>query len=181
MSRQIPQYNQSLFVAWCAKNKIAQTDAYNRYVSYVQPRLHGLVLSGALGISIETVLSKEAYFIFCTKHHDTLMILHIDSAGIDFTKCRLFNKKFKIMLQEQDYKPISISREQLKRLILDGSYDGPWESQYLAKKSLKWNHTKLRKTTSPKPPRSPVISIVLGDFFSRASFGFLGCSGSLGG
>ena len=58
------------------------------------------------------------------------MILHIDDAGIDFTKRILFNRRFRIMLKDKA-NPIDLTREQLKRLVLDGTYEGDWESIYL--------------------------------------------------
>lgn len=97
------------------------------------PKLHGIVASGILGVDIDFTSREEMYFVFTTKSLKAILILHIDEAGIDFTKRVLFGRKFKILLEEQS-SPLVITREQLKRLVLDGSYDGEWESVYLRRK-----------------------------------------------
>jgi len=97
---------------------------------YGLPKLHGMVTSGVLGIEVNPDSTEEMYFIFVTKTLKTLMILHIDEAGIDFTKRILFNRRFRIMLKDKA-NPIDLTREQLKRLVLDGTYEGDWESIYL--------------------------------------------------
>lgn len=97
------------------------------------PKLHGIVASGVLGVDIDLTSGEEMYFVFTTKSLKALLILHIDEAGIDFTKRLLFSRKFKILLEEQA-SPLVITREQLKRLVLDGSYEGDWESVYLRRK-----------------------------------------------
>ena len=63
------------------------------------PKLHGLVASGILGVGIDVPSEEEVYFVFTTKNRMSLMILHIDEAGIDFTKRILFSRKFKILLE----------------------------------------------------------------------------------
>ena len=87
-------------------------------------------MSGILGVDVNPDNVEEMYFIFVTRNLKTLMILHMDEAGVDFTKRILFNRKFKIMLEDQ-IDPIDLTRDQLKRLVLDGSYEGDWESIYL--------------------------------------------------
>ena len=97
---------------------------------YGLQKLHGMVMSGILGVDVNPDNVEEMYFIFVTRNLKTLMILHMDEAGVDFTKRILFNRKFKIMLEDQ-INPIDLTRDQLKRLVLDGSYEGDWESIYL--------------------------------------------------
>ena len=97
---------------------------------YGLQKLHGMVMSGILGVDVNPDNVEEMYFIFVTRNLKTLMIVHMDEAGVDFTKRILFHRKFKIMLEDQ-IDPIDLTRDQLKRLVLDGSYEGDWESIYL--------------------------------------------------
>ena len=68
---------------------------------YGLQKLHGMVMSGILGVDVNPDNVEEMYFIFVTRNLKTLMILHMDEAGVDFTKRILFNRKFKIMLEDQ--------------------------------------------------------------------------------
>lgn len=97
------------------------------------PKLHGIVASGILGVEVDIASGEEMYFVFTTKRRNALLILHIDEAGIDVIKRILFGKGFKILLQDQSL-PLTLTREQLRRLVLDGSYEGEWESIYLKRK-----------------------------------------------
>lgn len=97
------------------------------------PKLHGIVASGLLGSGVAENAGEEMYFVFTTRTRNALLILHIDEAGMDFTRRILFSRKFKIMLADQS-SPLTLTREQMKRLVLDGSYEGEWESVYLKRK-----------------------------------------------
>ena len=100
--------------------------------NYGIPRLNGLVMGGKIGISLEDRM-EEIYVVFVTKNLSRIKILHIDEVGISLTTRLLFNLKFRIMLEDES-EPLQLNREQLRRLVLDGSYQGEWESRYLAMK-----------------------------------------------
>ena len=72
----------------------------------------------------------EVYVIFSASNMKTLLILHIDNFGVDLTKRRLFGNKFKIII-ENNNKAETLTREQLKRLVIDGTYEGEWHSRAL--------------------------------------------------
>lgn len=98
------------------------------------PKLHGLVMGGTLGIDYDPVKNfEESYFVFVSRNLKYLMILHIDDTGITLIKRILFNRRFRIMLEDHS-QPLVLSREQMKRLVLDGTYQGEWESAYLQNK-----------------------------------------------
>ncbi len=95
------------------------------------PKLHGLILSGALGLDFNPATSmEECYFVFVTRNLKYLLILHLDDVGITLIKRVLFNRRFKIILSD-DSKPLNLTREQIKRLVLDGTYQGDWYSAYM--------------------------------------------------
>ena len=91
------------------------------------PSLFSRIINGSFGITFEN--SEESYFLFCTANKKTLIILHVDEAGIDITKRRLFGGKFKIIF-EDTANPIKLTRDQLKRMVLDGTAEGEWQSLY---------------------------------------------------
>lgn len=93
------------------------------------PSLYGRLLAGSFGINIEKALG-EIYALFTTANHKMLLILHVDNYGVDLTKRRLFKGKFRTILENTE-NPISITREQLKRLVLDGTYIGEWDNAHL--------------------------------------------------
>lgn len=92
--------------------------------------LYAKVCCGNWSLEYDPTKMEEAYFVFTTKNRRTLLILHIDQAGIDITKRKLFANTFQILLDEKCEKEV-ITREQLKRLVLDGTYRGEWKSVYL--------------------------------------------------
>ncbi len=111
--------------------------------NYGIPRLYGMVIGGMLGVPVDLTLNyEECYFVFTNKKQSMLMILHIDDIGITFSKRILHGRRFNVLVEQAD-SPVALSREQLRRLVLDGSYDGPWESRYLARQ--------LDLGTSPSP------------------------------
>ena len=93
------------------------------------PSLYGRLLNKSFGIDILDE-NGEVYVIFTTSNHKSLLILHIDNYGVDLTKLRLFNGKFRTMLANTD-KPLILTREQLTRLVLDGTYMGEWQNPQL--------------------------------------------------
>ena len=93
------------------------------------PSLYGRLLDGSFGIDI-TNETGEIYAVFTTKNHKTLLIFHVDNYGKDLTKRRLFKGKFRTMLANSEL-PLELSREQLKRLVLDGTYIGDWQDPQL--------------------------------------------------
>ena len=93
------------------------------------PSLYGRLLDGSFGINIVESLA-EIYALFTTANHKMLLILHVDNYGVDLTKRRLFSGKFRTILENAE-NPISITREQLKRLVLDGTYVGEWHNPHL--------------------------------------------------
>ncbi len=95
------------------------------------PKLHGLILGGTLGLDFNPATSlEESYFVFVTRNFKYLLILHLDEVGITLIKRVLFNRRFRIML-EDEAKPLNLTREQMKRLVLDGTYQGEWYSTYM--------------------------------------------------
>lgn len=66
--------------------------------------------------------------IFTNKTSNTLLILSIDDYGYDLFKRGLFSKsKFKILLEDK-YHPLTITLEELHRLVIYGSCEEDYES-----------------------------------------------------
>ncbi len=93
------------------------------------PSLYGRLLTGAFGAEIIDE-QQEIYAVFTTANHKTLLILHIDNYGVDLTKRRLFKGKFRTLLANTENPPM-LTREQLKRLVLDGTYAMEWQNATL--------------------------------------------------
>lgn len=93
------------------------------------PTLYGGLLDGRWGVEIEIdpLKFEEIYALFTNKRRSMLFVLHVDQVGIDLTKRRLFGHGFRIVL-DGSAGPVSLTRGQLKRLVLDGTYEGEWES-----------------------------------------------------
>ena len=99
------------------------------------PSLYAKFLNGSFGVE-NIQQDEDVYVIFSNANRKLLIILHIDEAGVAIYKRRLFSGKFKIML-DNAADPCSLTRESLKRLILDGTYEGDWQSIYQKKKVKK--------------------------------------------
>ena len=97
---------------------------------YGIPKLTAYLTSGILGIDVSVGDTEEIYALFTTKRQDTLFILHIDEFGVDLTKRRLHGKKFVGILSDSTSLQ-NLTREQLKRLVLDGTHEGSWQSASL--------------------------------------------------
>ena len=93
-------------------------------------RILGKIVSKEWNIDFDLNNPKEIYVVIPTKSKRTLLIFHYDIYGADITKRILHNSKFKIQL-EDTRQPITITRGQLKRLIIDGTYIGEWEAKEL--------------------------------------------------
>lgn len=93
------------------------------------PSLYGRLLSGDFGVDIVDE-GGEIYALFTTANHQTLFILHIDDYGVDLTKRRLFKGKFRTLLSDTEH-PIELTRQDLKRLVLDGTYADDWQNPRL--------------------------------------------------
>ena len=93
------------------------------------PSLYGRLLNGSFGVEILDD-TGEIYALFTTANHKTLLILHVDDYGVDLTKRRLFKGKFRTMLSDTQ-QPLTLTREQLKRLVLDGTYTLEWQNSNL--------------------------------------------------
>ena len=91
--------------------------------------LYGRLLVGFNGIAIDP-RSGEFYAIFTTANQKMLLILHVDDYGVDLTKRRLHNGKFRKILSDTE-KAITLTRQQLKRLVLDGTYIESWQNHNL--------------------------------------------------
>ena len=97
---------------------------------YGIPKLTAYLTSGILGIDVSVGGTEEIYALFTTKSQDTLFILHLDEFGVDLTKRRLHGKKFVGILSDNTSLQ-NLTREQLKRLVLDGTHEGSWQSASL--------------------------------------------------
>lgn len=88
--------------------------------------LFSLVVGGTLGISMTD--QEEKYVIFFNKKRTRCRILHIDNAGVTLMIRRLFSKKFQVKLDSGSNQVLT--REQLRRLLLDGTVEGDWQSEF---------------------------------------------------
>ena len=61
-----------------------------------------------------------------------MLVFHADLLGYDLSKRRINNGKFQIDL-EDTFNPKKITRDQLKRLLIDGTYQGEWRDDSLRK------------------------------------------------
>ena len=77
------------------------------------PKLHGLILGGTLGLDYNPATAyEECYFVFVSRNLKYLMILHLDDTGITLIKRVLFNRRFRIMLEEQA-KPLNFTMRKM--------------------------------------------------------------------
>ncbi|MBQ7606444.1 MAG: hypothetical protein IJU76_00430 [Desulfovibrionaceae bacterium] len=65
--------------------------------------------------------------MFTTANRKTLRILHIDNYGVDLTKRRLYKGKFQTLLAEPRTL-LTVTRKELLRLVLDGTYAEEWQN-----------------------------------------------------
>ncbi len=96
--------------------------------NYGIPALHTLILSGRLGIDIDT--DEEFYVCFVNRRQSMLIIFHQDEAGCTLIKRILHGRSFDVLMSAAD-KAVTITRQQLRRLVLDGTYHGEFESVFL--------------------------------------------------
>ena len=92
------------------------------------PRLYGRLLTGELGVDVDS--SSEIYVIFSTSNRKTLLILHVDNYGVDLTKRRLHRGKFRTLLRKPQQIQ-TLTRQELLRLVLDGTYAEEWQNPEL--------------------------------------------------
>ena len=90
----------------------------------------GKILSKEWDVDLDLNNPKEIYVVIPTKNKKTILIFHYDIYGADICKRILHSRKFRIQL-EDTRQPIMITRGQLKRLIIDGTYTGEWEHKEL--------------------------------------------------
>ena len=95
--------------------------------SYGPNRIYDLLVGGIFGIDI-LENKEETYVVFTTKRRQMLLIFHVDEYGFDLTKRVIFAKSpFKIIF-EDSYNPVSLTREELQRLVLHGTYEADYET-----------------------------------------------------
>lgn len=99
---------------------------------YGIPGILSKLLSGCFGIEYVAEKMEEIYLLFVTRNRKILLIFHADILGYDLSKRRLNQGTFAIPFQD-DYNPEEITRDQLKRLVLDGTYYGQWRDESLRK------------------------------------------------
>lgn len=90
-------------------------------------RLFDSLACGEFGIDIVTN-KEETYVVFSTKRRNMLLILHIDDYGYDLTKRIIYNKSRFQILFEDEYKPLTLTREELRRLVLYGTSELDYET-----------------------------------------------------
>ena len=101
------------------------------------PSLYARLLNGSFGIEIT---DDEYYAIFSNSSRKLLIIVYKNEAGVGVFKWRLFSGKFKILIDGNQNEPSKITRSQLKRLIMDGTIEGEWQSNYQKEQFLKNNN-----------------------------------------
>lgn len=98
------------------------------------PRLSALLSGGTLGIPAPDA-QGEVCVVFVTRSLTRLKILHVDDCGVSLTTRILWSRRFRVALSDSSA-PLTITRGQLRRLILDGTYEGEWESRFLERRLL---------------------------------------------
>lgn len=93
------------------------------------PSLYGRLLAGSFGVDISDSTS-EIYAVFTTSNRKTLLILHVDNYGVDLTKRRLYKGKFRTLLAKPQ-EILTLTRQELLRLVLDGTYVDEWRNPAL--------------------------------------------------
>lgn len=99
---------------------------------YGAPRILSMLLGGCFEIPYIKDNLQELYIVLFTKNRKLMFVFHTDFFGHDLTKRRLCEGRFKIQLEES-YNPEKISRDQLKRLLIDGTYQDEWNDVSLQK------------------------------------------------
>ena len=99
---------------------------------YGIPRILSMLLGGIFGIPYLEEKNKEIYLVLFTSNKKIMLVFHADLLGYDLSKRRINNGKFQIDL-EDTFNPKKITRDQLKRLLIDGTYQGEWRDDSLRK------------------------------------------------
>ena len=81
--------------------------------------------------------TKEITLVTFNRKRTLCKVLHVDQTGVDCTSRILNQGRFKIMLDE-NLVPRSLNREQLERLLTDGTISG--EYQHAVSKFLLESH-----------------------------------------
>lgn len=82
---------------------------------------------GSLGIKYDGDINKEVWVVAVTKNRRRLRILHVDAAGMSLISRRLWGtSKFQVMFDKGD--AWTLTSAQLRRLILDGTYEGSYQT-----------------------------------------------------
>lgn len=84
-------------------------------------RLLAMLSQQAFGVAWDG--TEEITIVTFNKRRTRCNILHCDFAGIDRTVRQLNSGTFKVLLQDGEL-PDRISKEDLRRLLLDGTIDG---------------------------------------------------------
>lgn len=93
------------------------------------PSLYGRLLAGEFGVDV-CDSTNEIYAVFTTANRKALLILHVDNYGVDLTKRRLHKGKFRTLL-EKPQEIRTLTRQELLRLVLDGTYAEEWQNPVL--------------------------------------------------
>lgn len=96
------------------------------------PTLLAKLVNGSFGLKIKY---QEYCAIFSNSKRNLLIIFYKNDTGVGVFKWRLFNSKFKFIIDGINDN-IKITLNQLKRLIFDGTIDGKWNNIYQQEKLI---------------------------------------------
>lgn len=94
-------------------------------------RFRALLESGNLGVSYHG--AEELWICALNRMGNRLRIFHVDEFGYSLTTRILYTGSFVMALKEASAGKITLTREQLRRLCIDGTLSGPYANPYVAK------------------------------------------------
>lgn len=90
-------------------------------------RMWNMLASGTLGVKYDLRAGKELWVITVNRRRTRLRILHVDSFGYELITRINYAGKFKVLFDDVEA-PMALTRGQLRRLMLDGTTEGDWQS-----------------------------------------------------
>lgn len=96
-------------------------------------RLFAALTSGTeLGLTYDLLSREEIWVVTFSVQRKTMRILHVDEWGYSLITRVLYGRSlFRVMLDKGAMDTLRLTRGQLRRLVLDGTYEGEWQNAAL--------------------------------------------------
>lgn len=93
--------------------------------------LHSRLVTGALGIDYDGESDEEIWVIMFNARRTGMRVLHVDLTGMTLITRRLWDGRFRVLLDGPELSHDSVTRGRLRRLLLDGTDGGEWRHGFL--------------------------------------------------